>query len=712
MPNIVNVQYQQTGKSKSTNQYGMREMQERAFEYRDAQYLLIKSPPASGKSRALMFLGLDKLVNQGIKKVIVAVPERSIGSSFAPTNLKKFGFFADWQPSDTCNLCSPGSDGSKSKVQAFQKFMENSEQILICTHATFRFACEELDEKQFDHTLIAIDEFHHVSADAENRLGDILREIMRKSSAHIVAMTGSFFRGDSVPILLPEDEEKFTKVTYNYYEQLNGYEYLKSLGIGYHFYQGRYTDAIMEILDTDQKTILHIPNVNSGESTKDKYAEVDYIIDAIGSVVKQDHESGVIFVKRHTDGKILKIADVVEDNAAERAKIDNYLSSNKSIDDMDIIIALGKAKEGFDWPYCEHALTVGYRGSLTEIIQIIGRATRDSNNKTHAQFTNLIAQPDAADDLVKLSVNNMLKAITASLLMEQVLAPNWKFKNKVDEYDKAKPGEIKIRGLKEPSSKRVKEIIDSDINDLKASVLQDDKVRKGMMGNIDPEFMNKTLIPGVIKDKYPDLEQEQIEEIRQYLVVESLIKNNNIVDLNEIKKAIRDSEEVQNAIKNDKESEEIKNTLVPKVIKTLYPDIDDKEANDFGNMIDKIPKASEKKDEPVSDKRFIKMAGSFVDIDDIHIDLIDQVNPFQKAFEILSKSVTTKTLKIIQDHIESTRIKMDFEEAKILWPKIQEFIKMYNREPKLNSNDPLEKRMAECIIYLKEEKRKRAEANG
>ncbi len=641
---IVHVTYNQTGKSKSTNQYGMREMQERAFEYRDAQYLLIKSPPASGKSRALMFLGLDKLVNQGIKKVIVAVPERSIGSSFAPTDLKKFGFFADWQPNDTYNLCTPGSDGSKSKVQAFQKFMENGEPILICTHATFRFACEELNEKQFDHTLIAIDEFHHVSADAENRLGDILREIMRKSAAHIVAMTGSFFRGDSVPILLPEDEEKFTKVTYNYYEQLNGYEYLKSLGIGYHFYQGRYTDAILEILNTDQKTILHIPNVNSGESTKDKHNEVDFILDAIGEVEKQDRETGVIHIKRHADGKMLKVADLVEDTPRERDKVVDYLRNIKSVDDIDLIIALGMAKEGFDWPYCEHALTVGYRGSLTEIIQIIGRATRDSNNKTHAQFTNLIAQPDAADDLVKLSVNNMLKAITASLLMEQVLAPNWKFKTKVDEYDKAKPGEIKIRGLKEPSSKRVKDILESDLNDLKATILQDDTMLKAMPGNVDPEVINKVLIPKIIKVKYPDLSDDEVEEVRQHVVVDSVIKNG-----------------------------EIKET---------------------------------------GDKRFIRMAGSFVDVDEIHIDLIDRVNPFQKAFEILSKSVTTKVLKVIQDHIESTRIKMDFEEAKILWPKILEFIKMYNREPNLNSNDPLEKRMAECIIYLKEEKRKRAEANG
>jgi len=644
MPDIVHVTYEQTGQSKSTNPYGMRDMQERAFESRDAQYLLLKSPPASGKSRALMFLALDKLVNQGIKKVIVAVPERSIGGSFAKTDLKSFGFFADWEPKDEYNLCTPGSDGSKSKVQAFYNFMDSDEQILICTHATLRFACEELDESTFNDTLIAIDEFHHVSADVNNRLGDLLRGIMRKSSAHIVAMTGSYFRGDSVPVLPPEEEAKFVKVTYNYYEQLNGYDYLKSLGIGYHFYQGKYTSAIMDILNTDQKTILHIPNVNSGESTKDKYNEVGFILDAIGGVIKQDSDTGVLYVKRHSDGKVLKVADLVEDNAKDRDKIQSYLRTISSVDDIDIIIALNTAKEGFDWPYCEHALTVGYRGSLTEIIQIIGRATRDSDNKTHAQFTNLIAQPDAADDLVKVSVNNMLKAITASLLMEQVLAPNWKFKTKIDDNDKAKPGEIKIRGLKEPSSKRVKDIVEQDLNDLKATILQDGTMLKAMPGNVDAEVINKVLIPKIIKIKYPDLSDSEVEEVRQRVVVDSVIK-----------------------------SGEVKET---------------------------------------GDKRFIRMAGSFVDIDDIHIDLIDRINPFQEAFEILSKSVTTKVLKVIQDTIEATRITMDFEEAKILWPKIQEFTQMYKREPSIKSNDPLEKRMAECIIYLKNEKRKRAEANG
>jgi len=640
MPNIVDVTYQQTGKSISTNPYGMRDMQARAFEARGAQYLLLKAPPASGKSRALMFLGLDKLKHQGLKKVIVAVPERSIGGSFAKTDLKSHGFFADWEPNDKYNLCTPGSDGSKSKVQAFHNFMKNEEQILICTHATLRFACDELEENIFDNTLIAIDEFHHVSADADNRLGELLRNIMQKSSAHIIAMTGSYFRGDSVPVLTPENEAKFEKVTYNYYEQLNGYTFLKSLGIGYHFYQGKYTSAILEVLDTNKKTIIHIPNVNSAESTREKENEVDFILDAIGDVVSQDADTAVIHIKRHTDGRMLKIANLVDDTPKERDKIVNYLRNSDAEDDMDIIIALGMAKEGFDWPYCEHALTVGYRGSLTEIIQIIGRATRDSSNKNHAQFTNLIAQPDAADDLVKISVNNMLKAITASLLMEQVLAPNWKFKTKRSDDEKPEEGTIHIRGLKEPSSKRVKDIIESDLNDLKATILQDNQMLKALPGTVDAEVVNRVLIPKIIRIKYPDLSDEQIEEIRQHVVVDSVIKNGEIKD--------------------------------------------------------------------VGDKRFVRMAGKFVDIDDIHIDLIDTVNPFQKAFEVLSKSVTTKVLKVIQETIEASRITMTEEEVLVLYPKIKEFIAKYNKKPNLASIDPLEKRMAEAVIFINDQRRKRA----
>lgn len=632
--NLVNVEYAQAGTSVSTDALGMREMQRRVYEKRDSEYLLIKAPPASGKSRALMFVGLDKLFNQGRKKVIVAVPERSIGGSFKDTELKKFGFFADWQVKPENNLCSAGS--AKSKVDEFIRFLEGDDAILVCTHATLRFAFEKLTPEDFNGTVLAIDEFHHVSADLENsRLGKLLREVMNGSDAHIVAMTGSYFRGDAVPVLLPGDEAKFTPVTFNYYDQLNGYEFLKSLGIGHHFYQGRYTDTIHEVLDLDKKTIVHIPNVNSGESTKDKIEEVGLILDVIGENIGVEEDTGIILMRRRDNGEILRVADLVDDTDQKaRARTLLYLTetASKKRDAVDIIIALGMAKEGFDWPFAEHALTVGYRASLTEIIQIIGRVTRDSEGKTHAQFTNLLAEPDAAQSEVTVSVNNMLKAITASLLMEQVLAQNFDFKAKIGHDDKSEPGTLKIKGLKEPSTDRVRQIISTDLNDLKAKILQDDTFERAAVGNVDPETTNKVLIPKIIREQYPELTENEVEEVRQRVVVDSAIKTGEVRE--------------------------------------------------------------------VGDQRFIKMANQFVNVDELNINLIDKINPFQRAFEILSKSVTPSVLQLIADSIYTNRIDMSLEEAMQLYPKIDAWAKANGRKPERRTEDPEERQLADALLVI------------
>lgn len=640
--NIVNVTYAQTKASVNTDALGMREMQRRVFAQRDAQHLLVKAPPASGKSRALMFVALDKLYNQGRKKVIVAVPERSIGASFASTALTERGFWADWEIKDENNLCDAGS--SAGKVDAFLKFLEGPDATLVCTHATLRFAFEKLAPDAFNGTVLAIDEFHHVSADTESsRLGALLRDVMNGSDAHIVAMTGSYFRGDSVPVLAPEDEAKFTPVTFNYYDQLNGYEHLRSLGIGHHFYQGRYTDAIGEVLDLDKKTIVHIPNVNSGESTKDKLEEVGYILDTIGEVVDEDEDTGIISVRRDDTGEIVRVADLVDDaDQKKRGDTLHFLAhtASKDRDAVDVIIALGMAKEGFDWPFAEHALTVGYRASLTEVIQIIGRVTRDSEGKAHAQFTNLIAEPDASQGEVKVSVNNMLKAITASLLMEQVLAQNFQFKTKkFDDDDGKKPGELKIKGFKEPSTARVMQIVESDLNDLKATILQDDTFAKAAAGSVDPETTNRVLIPKIIREKYPDLTEAEVEEVRQQVVVDSVIKTGEV--------------------------------------------------------------------RPVGDQRFIKLAEKFVNIDELSINLIDSVNPFQRAFEVMSKSVTPSVLRIIQDQIAATRIEFTEEEALALFPKIQTWVKVNGRRPDVRAEDPNEKRLATALLFLQKLKQQR-----
>ncbi|WP_019677861.1 DEAD/DEAH box helicase [Arsukibacterium perlucidum] len=662
MSNLLDVTYQQTGQSTHSNNMGMREMQARVFAERNSQYLLIKAPPASGKSRALMFLGLDKLINQGVRKVIVAVPEKSIGGSFQSTKLTEHGFFADWNVKPELNLCVDG--GEAGKVNLFQRFMNGDDKVLVCTHATLRFAFEKLDVNAFDNCLVAIDEFHHVSADGDNRLGGLIDALMKKTTAHIIAMTGSYFRGDTVPILLPEDEALFTKVTYTYYEQLNGYQYLKSLGIGYHFYQGKYIDALPTVLDEHKKTIIHIPNVNSGESTKDKHGEVDAILDVLGEWQFQDPITGIHQILTKT-GRTIKVANLVNDDANQRPKVQAYLRDIKSADEMDIIIALGMAKEGFDWPYCEHVLTIGYRSSLTEIVQIIGRATRDCKGKSHAQFTNLIAQPDAQDDDVKVSVNNMLKAITTSLLMEQILAPSIQFKPRSQWDGRPLPANTVLIDdtTTTPVSQKVVDILNGGRGEILATLMAKEQlVKEAITESVPTEAITQVALPAVIQTLYPDLTEDELEQVRSGLLQSILIsQSGGLIDG-----------------------------------KDLPEDADVDDGND-----------SKRSSESAAGQQFLKMGEKFINIENLNIDLIDAVNPFHGAYEILSKTVNAAMLKTIQQTVSAGRSQVSEEEAVILWPKIKAFTREHQREPSLNSSDPIEVRYAEALAFIRKMKQQR-----
>lgn len=671
--NILQVSYNQTGQSAAHNDMGMREMQARAFAERASQYLLIKAPPASGKSRALMFLGLDKLINQGVRKVIVAVPEMSIGGSFKDTDLMKFGFFANWAVKPENNLCINGSESGKSN--AFRRFMESDDQTLVCTHSTLRSVFDKLSPTDFDNCLIAIDEFHHVSADENSRLGSLIDILMKQSSAHVLAMTGSYFRGDTVPILLPEDEALFTKVTYTYYEQLNGYKHLKTLGIGYHFYQGAYIGALPSVLDPTKKTIVHIPNVNSGESTKDKYTEVDSILEVLGDVIMQDPDTGIYQVKCKKTGKTLLVANLVDDSDM-RPKVQAYLRDINSLEQMDVIIALGMAKEGFDWPYCEHVLTIGYRSSMTEIVQIIGRATRDSAGKSHAQFTNLIAQPDAQDDDVKVSVNNMLKAITTSLLMEQILAPSIQFKPRSQWDGKNLPANtVIVDDTTTPVSQKVLDILNGDKGEILTALLAKESVTKGAITETIPaEVINEIELPSVIQTLYPDLEEHEIEQVRTGVLQSLYIgQHGGLIDGKDLP--------------------------------------DDAVIEDGGASYSKENRSNENGDSGLNNQ-FIKLGDKFINIENLDIDLIDSVNPFHGAYEILSKSVDAAVLKTIQQAVRASQAKVSEEEAVMLWPRIKAFKAEFQREPSLNSSDPIEIRYAEVLAYIRKMKQQRMAKQG
>ncbi len=665
-----------TGASTKANELGMRTMQERAYEHRGEQYLLIKSPPASGKSRALMFIALDKLHNQNVRKAIIVVPERSIGGSFADEPLSKYGFWADWEVKPQWNLCNvAGIDNSsvaKSKVKAVGQFLESDDRVLVCTHATFRFAVEELGVETFDDCLIAVDEFHHVSANPDNKLGAQLGQFLSRDQVHLVAMTGSYFRGDAEAVLAPQDESKFVTVTYTYYEQLNGYDYLKSLNIGYYFYSGRYLDAITEVLDPTLKTIVHIPNVNSRESTKDKVKEVNEIMDALGSWEGEEPTTGFHRV-RLPDGRLIKVADLVDDEPARRDKVVSALKDSAHRNDrdyVDIIIALGMAKEGFDWIWCEHALTVGYRASLTEIIQIIGRATRDAPGKTSARFTNLIAEPDASEEAVVEAVNDTLKAIAASLLMEQVLAPRFNFTPKnaesgpLPDFDYGDKGydpkgtnvgfneatgqfHFEINGLVTPQSNEAKRICQEDLNEVITAFVQDKPaLEKGLFDREEtmPEELTQVRMGKIVKDRYPDLSDVDQEAIRQHAIA--------ALNLTQKAKAIAAEMEDAGQLKGG------------------------------SALIDGVRKFA-------------------MDVRNLDIDMIDRINPFEAAYSILAKSMSEQTLKQVAAVIASKKVSIPYEEARDLALRARKFKEERGRAPDITSPDAWEKRLAEGVAALK-----------
>ncbi|MFZ1743671.1 MAG: DEAD/DEAH box helicase, partial [Pontixanthobacter sp.] len=580
-----------------------------------------------------------------------------------------FGFWADWEVQPKWNLCNTaGPDEERvdpSKVKAVKQFLESGDKVLVCTHATFRFAVDELGVEAFDNCLIAVDEFHHVSSNPNNRLGAQLTDFIKRDKAHLVAMTGSYFRGDAEPVLLPEDEAKFETVTYTYYEQLNGYEHLKSLDIGYFFYTGRYLSAIEEVLDPTKKTIVHIPNVNSRESTmQGKVEEVNHIMSTLGTWEGRDETTGFHMV-RQASGNVLKIADLVDDSEnSDRGKVLNALKDpahKNDRDHVDIIIALGMAKEGFDWIWCEHALTVGYRSSLTEIIQIIGRATRDAVGKESATFTNLIAEPDASEADVVDAINNTLKAIAASLLMEQVLAPRFNFTPKDSgpikdfEYEggyqegrtnvgfNEERGEFhfEIKGLVEPKSEEANRICREDLNELITQVVQDKQsLEKGLFDEeMVPQEITQVRMGQIVRARYPDLTEEDQESVRQHA----------IAALNLTQRAKQLAQEGATADGEDKA-----NTALIKGVKKFA-----------------------------------------LEVTELDIDLVDSINPFAAAYAVLSKSMDQNVLKQVQRVITAKKTKLSPDEALELAKRASRFKRERSRVPSASSSDPWEVKLAE-----------------
>jgi len=168
---------------------------------------------------------------------------------------------------------------------------------------------------------------------------------------------------------------------------------------------------------------------------------------------------------------------------------------------------------------------------------------------------------------------------------------------------------------------------------------------RSMGGGIAPEVINQVLIPKIIQEKYPDLSSDEVEEVRQYLVLDAVTKGATVE---------------QNA----------------------------------GNT-------------------FTVIGRRFINIDNLSMNLIDTINPFQRGYEILSKSVTAPVLKVVQNVIEESKIDMPIEEAIILFKKyLPHFKEEHNGAlPELTDPNPFNKRLAQAIAVIRKEKQKFVDKN-
>ena len=364
---------------------------------------------------------------------------------------------------------------------------------------------------------------------------------------------------------------------------------------------------------------------------------------------------------------------VDDSDPAQRTKILSALkdpAQKNNRDQVDIIIALGMAKEGFDWIWCEHALTVGYRSSLTEIVQIIGRATRDAEGKTSARFTNLIAEPAADQTLVTEAVNDMLKAISASLLMEQVLAPRYEFTPKnagpkegfdygPEGYQKGRAHvgvnestgqyHLEIGGLTTPQSNEAIRICKEDLNEVVTTFLQDKSLlEQGLFDkeHVLPQELTQLRMGKIVRERYPypEFSEHDQEAIRQHAVAAMNVTQQAKLELSKV---------------------------------TLGGD---DEAQGSTALLDGVRK--------------------FVNVRDLDIELIDQINPFDAAYSVLAKSMDEKLLKQVQATIEAKKVSISEEDARDLAKRALQFKMERGRLPDINSADAWEKRMAEGVAAL------------
>ena len=173
---------------------------------------------------------------------------------------------------------------------------------------------------------------------------------------------------------------------------------------------------------------------------------------------------------------------------------------------------------------------------------------------------------------------------------------------------------LKSRGLKKPATEQAQRICNEDINEVITAFVQDKQsIERGMFDEeIVPEELTQIKLGKIIKDKYPELDEDDQEAVREHAVAALNLTQKG-------KKIILDK------IENVDDEEEKQNTALVAGV-----------------------------------RKFV------LDVKNLDIDLIDSVNPFSEAYSILSKTMTEERLREVAALITGKKIQLNPDEARDL----------------------------------------------
>ena len=407
---------------------------------------IINVPMGAGKSVEMVSLAHEDLKNNPKLKAILAVPQLIIAEGFLEENKIEL---PDKSKISWCILENNNLIDNSNCLERFISFLKMKPgnpidimaRCLVCSHSTLALAYTKLKEENNLHLLknvsLFIDEAHHVcgyvdeqfDANESNILGGLANDVASKNSNKLTLATATFFRGDKIPIFSQKIMDKFVSFRYPYDQYLKDMIYLRSFSFNFVFYSdtNKLIKSIQDVFENDSKSIVYLPPVNSSCCFGEKNESVKMIFDAFNIDGEEEHDGAHRGIY---NGRNLTAIDLVDNNANRKRRMSHIHKHNHhSLKDVspDLIVALNMFKEGANYVHLNHGVIIGPRNSLTDMVQMIGRTLRDVEGKESVSIYQFLPMSISFADGEERreAVNDNLKAIIMSMMMENVLSPSF-----------------------------------------------------------------------------------------------------------------------------------------------------------------------------------------------------------------------------------------------------------------------------------------------